>query len=72
MIRRIILLLVFSLIASPVWAKNKVVLKVSCTIPRIVNLSNDTEEKLPEDTVVQYEEREIGSKKVMVKTITSK
>ena len=84
-----LLILFFSLTLSiPVWAGNVVILRVSCTIPQLIQVSSEenkssNEEKKEEATsretafarnssIIQYEEKLVEGKKVIIKTVVAK
>lgn len=71
--KKIFLFAIISMILLPAFAKNTVVLRVSCVIPQIIQVSSTEEDKLPQAIVqVQEEERIRDGKMVMIKTVVSK
>jgi len=72
MIKKTFVFLTILAILFPVWAKNTVVLRVSCTIPETIKLPANEEEKQPLDIHVQYEKRIVGGQEVLLKTVVSK
>jgi len=56
--------------ATPIWAKDTVVIPVSCVIPERVELSQAQQEQ--QDYLVYYREDIRGGVKVLVKTVVSK
>lgn len=70
MVRKLVILIVFAVFTLPIWAKDTVVIPVSCVIPERVQLSQAQEE--PRDYLVYYQEEIRGGDKVLVKTVVSK
>ena len=77
--RILILLIIFFLFTVSIKAKNKVVIKISCTIPPVVELNSAKEidneshkEITQKNTIVQMEEKVKEGKKVIIKTILVK
>mgnify|MGYP000108929716 CR=1 FL=1 len=68
----IIFLALSTFLDLPAEAKNSVVIKVSCTIPKIVTLSKESKELKEKDSTVQYEEVTRNGKKIFLKTVVAK
>lgn len=69
--KKIFLFVIISMILLPAFAKNTVVLRVSCVIPQIIQVSNTGEDKLSQ-TAAQEEERIRDGKRAIIKTVVSK
>jgi len=78
MFKRLITLACLVIFAFPVWAKNTVHIPVSCVIPRIIVLSEKTEdaasdakleEKTPGDMLIQYQHKKRKKRRVIIKTV---
>ena len=69
--KKIFLFGIISMILLPAFAKNAVVLRVSCVIPQIIQVSSVGEENLPQ-AVVCEEERIRDGKRAIIKTVVSK
>ncbi|MBU2436838.1 MAG: hypothetical protein KKE55_03985 [Candidatus Omnitrophica bacterium] len=69
--KKIFLFAIISMILLPAFAKNTVVLRVSCVIPPIIQVSNTGEDKLSQ-TAAQEEERIRDGKRAIIKTVVSK
>ena len=70
MLKRIIIFGILTLVALPVFAKNKVTLRVSCVIPPRIQLKQAEQQR--KDILVYTEEQIRGNRRVLVKTVVSK
>ena len=64
------LLTLFMLFSYPAKAKNNIVIRVSCTIPKIISVSK--ENISDKENTVQYQKTTRDGKKILLKTVVAK
>lgn len=71
-LQKTFIFVLFLAIPLLVLAQDSVVINISCVIPPVAQLSEAQDDSLPNDVLVQYEQRIRDGKKVILKTVVSK
>ncbi len=66
------LLTLFMLFSYPAKAKNSIVIRVSCTIPKLITISKENNSISDKENTIQYQKTTRNGEKVLLKTVVAK